>query len=79
MHFFQLHIPIVKFEKKRKRKYQKENKILSTIARHLCGPTSQFLKRNARILRTGSDQNDHTHGSEPFSSSAPDGQSAGIW
>ena len=37
------------------------------------------LKWNARVLRTGYGQNGHAHGSEPLSSPAPDGQSAGIW
>ena len=37
------------------------------------------LKWNARVLRTGSGQNVPTRGSEPLSSPAPVGQSAGIW
>ena len=37
------------------------------------------LKWNARVLRTGSGQNGPAHGSEPLSSPAPVGQSAGIW
>ena len=36
-------------------------------------------KWNARVLRTGSGQNVHARGSEPLSSPAPVGQSAGIW
>ena len=43
------------------------------------GRTDQsVLKWNARVLRTGSDQNGPAHGSEPLSSLAPVGQSAGI-
>ena len=37
------------------------------------------LKWNTRVLRTGSDQNGPAHGSERLSSSAPSGQSAGVW
>ena len=37
------------------------------------------LKWNARVLRTGSDQNGPAHGSEPLISPVPVGQSAGIW
>ena len=37
------------------------------------------LKWNARVLRTGSGQNVPTRESEPLSSPAPVGQSAGIW
>ena len=37
------------------------------------------LKWNARVLRTGSGQNDPAHGSEPLSSTARVCQSAGIW
>ena len=36
------------------------------------------LKWNARALRNGSGQNGPAHGSEPLSSPAPVGQSAGI-
>ena len=36
------------------------------------------LKWNARVLRTGSGQNDPAHGSEPLNSPAPVGQSAGM-
>ena len=44
----------------------------------LAGLTSRFFKRNARVLRTGSRQNGPAHGSEPLSSPASVGQSAGI-
>ena len=37
------------------------------------------LKWNVRVLKTGSGQNGPAHGSEPLSSPAPVGQSAGIW
>ena len=37
------------------------------------------LKRNARVLTTGSGQNGPAHGSEPLSSPASVGQSAGSW
>ena len=37
-----------------------------------------FLKGNARVLRTGAGQTGPAHGSEPLSSPAPVGQSAGI-
>ena len=37
------------------------------------------LNWNARVLRTGSGQNDPAHGPEPFSSPAAVGQSAGVW
>ena len=37
------------------------------------------LKWNAQVLRTGSGQNGHAHGSEPLSFPALVGQSARIW
>ena len=46
----------------------------------LAGLTSQFLNgTHWRVLRTASGQNGPSHGSEPLGSSAPVGQSAGIW
>ena len=45
-----------------------------------CGQSDQsVLKKNARVLRTGSGRNGPARGSEPLSSPAPVGQSAGIW
>ena len=44
-----------------------------------CWSDQSVLKWNARVLRTGSGQNGPTHGSEPLSSTAPVGKSAGIW
>ena len=42
-------------------------------------PDQSVLKWNASALRAGSGQNGPDHGSEPLSSPAPVGQSAGIW
>ena len=51
------------------------------VAFHLSGlgRFDQFVyKWNARVLKTSSAQNGPAQGSEPFSSPAPVGQSAGI-
>ena len=59
-------------------------KVLSTpffcLERFLFVRSDQpVIKWNARVLKTGSAQNDPAHGSEPHNSPAPVGQSAGIW